>query len=258
MTEKSPKPSHNSPEYQTQLPVSGQLELFLREPDFRKAYGYNRAYFHLYGDREPTHFVGEFPHPAETLALKTVPKPDKKTKSRQLSSIDEQREFLVHHIHEGNRIVSNVIPFTITENRREYTFFFGHESNEVIEQTDGLCRGFLMSLKGPWMGTEIIQLDPASNRALFDRDKTLGKHHFFSVFMNLLLNGYSSPLVGHNATSQGGIFTSKYLAVVNEEFAVERMISIADKRFFRNMLTKSDSTVKTNSMPWIVELDVIK
>lgn len=154
--------------------------------------------------------------------------------------------------------MSDAIPFTIARNQKTYSFFYGHESNEVIEQMDGLCRGFLLSLKSQWKGTEILQLDPATNRYLYDSDTSLGKHHFYTMLLNLLLSGYPSPLLGKITRNQnGGELINAYFAVTNEQFRVESIISIDHKPYLHNLMAPPGASVTTTSMPWIVEFETL-
>lgn len=213
------------------------LQQYLQSPVLQFAYGARRTYFHLYGDREPTHFLKESPHPSEFTRKK-----------------DQQYESLRRTIEETDGIITDAIPFTIAKASNYYHLFHGHESNEIIDQAQfKLCRGFILELGSSWASYRILQLDPGISRTLYDIDRTAGKNKFMTVLLNLMLE--RMPLtVSHqkNIETKQGIFDEISLVSVDHSFQIEHIFNLQNRTFTKNILHSYSNGISDEQMPWII------
>ena len=213
------------------------LQEHLLSRGFQVAYGAQRTYFHLYGDREPTHFLKDAPHPAEFQKKK-----------------DQQYDTLKSIIEQTDSFISDAIPFTIAKAQQSYHLFHGHESNQIIETAQfQLCRGFILELGGSWKSYRIIQLDPNISRTLYDLDQTVEKKHFTTVLLNLMLERMPKTVAqAKNIDTKRGNFDAVSLAIVDHNFQIERIVDLKNKTFAKNILHSQDRGITDMHMPWII------
>jgi hypothetical protein len=229
--------------------VLSSLQSFLHSEEFGRIYGANRAFYQLYGDHEPTHFVNEYTHPTTEYLTET--------RSYRKAGFDEQRTILNQIRDAGELLLSKVIPFTIAKNRQAYSFSWGHESNDVTQKTD-LCRGFLISVDTPFEKTLIVQMDPGRNRSLFDQDTNPSKYIFTSTLLNILLTHYSEALrMNVGERTYNGAIPLNYMAITNEEFDIESLSRVKNKPFATTIPGVARGPVNERHMPWRVAFDVI-